>query len=366
MIRVLQVMGALDCGGAENMIMNIYRKIDKTKIQFDFVVHTEKKCFFEDEIYEMGGKVYRFPRYKLYNHFQYTEAWSEFFKKHKEYKIIHCHIRSVASIILGIAKKSGIITISHSHSTSNGKGISSIIKRILQSKIKYVADYLFACSKESAVWLYGENYANSSRCHIINNAIDVEKFKYDLEIRNEVRKELNLQTDTFAIIQTGRFCNVKNHEFSVKLINEYLKKNKNTKLFFAGSGPEEEKILQLVKEKHLDNNVCFLGVRKDINRILQGMDLFFMPSKYEGLPVALIEAQAASIPCIVSSNIKAGIYNEKIVNSIDLNECLERWIDKIDELKNNNRFDQSEIIVKNKFDINENTKFLQKFYFSIL
>src|SRR5690625_2672586 len=145
--RILHVFGGMGRGGAETMVMNLYRKIDRSKIQFDFIVHTQNKCDFDDEIELLGGRIYRVPRYNGKNHFQYKRAWHKFLMNHPEYKIIHGHVRSTASIYLKIANSYGLITISHSHNTSSGKGFSAIVKNIFQYKIRYIADYLFACSQ---------------------------------------------------------------------------------------------------------------------------------------------------------------------------------------------------------------------------
>ena len=157
-IRILHVFGQMNRGGAETMIMNLYRHIDRTKIQFDFMVHSEEKCAFDDEIGQLGGKIYRVPRYNGRNHFLYIKEWSKFISNHKEYKIIHGHIRSTASFYLKVCKDNDRVTIIHSHSTSSGSGIiSSVVKNILQYPIRKIADYFIACSIPAGKWLFGEN-----------------------------------------------------------------------------------------------------------------------------------------------------------------------------------------------------------------
>ena len=160
-IRILHVLGSLNMGGAETLIMNLYRNIDRDKIQFDFVVHTNKIGLYEDEIKELGGKIYRIQRYKGINHFSYKKEWNNFFEEHKEYKIIHGHMRSTASIYLKIAKKYGRITIAHSHNTSNGHGFSSLVKKILQYNIRNVSDYFMGCSYEANKRLFGKTCLNT-------------------------------------------------------------------------------------------------------------------------------------------------------------------------------------------------------------
>jgi len=175
-IRVLQVFAQMNRHGSESMIMSMYRNIDRSKVQFDFIVHTTDKCDYDEEIESLGGRIYSIPRYTGTNHFLYKKAWHNFLKQHSDYKIIHGHIRSTASIYLKIAKKYGLITIAHSHNTSSGAGFSAIVKNIYQYPIRYIVDYLFACSKSAGTWLFGERACRKDNFFILNNAIDTKKF----------------------------------------------------------------------------------------------------------------------------------------------------------------------------------------------
>ena len=364
MIRVLHVMGTLNCGGAENFIMNIYRNIDRTKLQFDFVVHTEEHCYFEDAIKKLGGRIYRAPKYKVYNMFKYQHWWNVFFREHNEYKIVHCHIRSVAAIILKIAKKYNKYTISHSHSTSNGSGIKSFIKNKLHKKIPKYADYLFACSLESGEWLFGKENIKKDKFYIINNSIDVDKYKYNKEIRDKYRKKMNLDKE-IAVVQIGRFNREKNHFFSIELAKE-LKKNKfNFKMFFIGDGQLRDNIKKKINEENLEQQICILGLRNDVPMLLQAMDIFIMPSLYEGLPLALVEAQAASLPCVISNTIRSGILNNNLVKALSLEDDLYIWNKTVNYYSRKTRCDESDIIVKNGFDIIENVNWMQNFYIQL-
>lgn len=336
-IRVLQVLGGLNRGGAETMVMNLYRNIDRNKIQFDFIKHTESKCAYDDEIKELGGRIYSIPKYKVYNHFQYKKAWNNFLKKHPEYKIIHGHVRSTATIYLKIAKKYGLYAIAHSHSTSSGKGIKAIIKNMLQFRIRYITDYFMGCSKEANEWLYGKKIANSEKCIILHNAIDVEKYTYNEDIRNKLRKELNIKEDEMVVGNIGRFSYMKNHKFLIDIF-EKLCKTENCKLLLVGDGELKNDIQNIVKNKHLENKVIFTGVRSDVNEILQAMDIFVMPSIFEGLPVTLIEAQASGVPSLIANTITKEVDITPLIYRENLKNEPLIWTNKIkDILKNFNR-----------------------------
>lgn len=336
-IRVLQVLGGLNRGGAETMVMNLYRNIDRNKIQFDFIKHTESKCAYDDEIKELGGRIYSIPKYKVYNHFQYKKAWNNFLKKHPEYKIIHGHVRSTATIYLKIAKKYGLYAIAHSHSTSSGKGIKAIIKNMLQFRIRYIADFFMGCSQDANEWLFGKKIANSEKCFVLPNAIEVEKYKYNEEIARKIKAEFNIKNDEIVVGHIGRFSYMKNHKFLIEIF-EKLCKTENCKLLLVGDGELKNDIQNIVKNKHLENKVIFTGVRSDVNEILQAMDIFVMPSIFEGLPVTLIEAQASGVPSLIANTITKEVDITPLIYRENLKNEPLIWTNKIkDILKNFNR-----------------------------
>lgn len=361
-IRVLQVFGKLNRGGAETMLMNLYRQIDKDAINFDFVKHTEEECAYDNEIYSLGGKIYSIPRYKVYNHFQYKRAWNKFFQEHKEFDIIHCHVRSTASIILKIAKKYGLITIAHSHSISSGKGIKAIIKNILQYKIRHIADYFIGCSTKANEWLFGKKIADSDKCIILKNGIDMEKFFFNKDIRRNIRNKLSLSNEDILLGHVGRFSPEKNHEFIVELFSELNKKNNNYKLLLIGDGPEKEKIINKYKTKKFMSDIILLDPVSNVCDYLQAMDVFLMPSKYEGLGMALIEAQISGLKCVVSNNVPT---ESKIINStvfLELNK--NKWIEKIENI-NIKRTENVLNAHSRQYDIKEVVKLLKQFYLKL-
>jgi glycosyltransferase involved in cell wall biosynthesis len=363
--RVLQVFARMDRGGAETMIMNLYRNIDRTKVQFDFIVHANEKCDYDDEIISLGGRIFRVPRFSCQNIFEYITAWNNLFKENQEYKLIHAHVRSTASIFLWIAKKKyRLNTIAHSHSTSSGNGLNAIIKNLLQYPIRYIADYLFACNVESGIWLFGNKKSKSVK--ILKNSIDTNLFKYNNQIRAEVRTLLNIE-DKFVLGHIGRFDEPKNHEFLIDIFAEVYKLNNKSVLLLVGKGDLENKIRDKVKKKGLDDSVLFLGVRSDVHQLLQVMDVFIFPSLYEGLPVTLIEAQSSGIPCIVSSEVSNEVQITNNIEFISLNNTVSYWTDNILKYKDSfTRIDTSESIISAGYDVKENAKWIQDFYLNEL
>lgn len=364
-IRVLHVLGGMNRGGAQTMVMNLYRNIDRAKIQFDFIVHTQKKNDFDDEIKQLGGRIFRVPRYRGINHFQYKKSWNQFFKKHSEYKVIHGHVRSTASIYLKIANRYGLVTIAHSHSTSSGDGFSSYVKTALQYPIRNTADFLFACSHVAGEWLFGKKACKKRNFRVLNNAIDVNKYIFNHKVREKKRREFNLNKDLLVIGHIGRFCTAKNHDFLIDVFNKVYQKNKNVVLILIGDGELKEQIEKKVNRLGLMEHVIFTGIRSDVHELLQIMDVFLFPSLYEGLPVTLVEAQAAGLPCIKSDNVTNEITVSPLIKSISLKKSVDYWSVKV--LKYNNAYRRNNIyknIKKAGYDIKETSNWYANFILS--
>lgn len=359
--RILHVLGGLNRGGAETMVMNIYRAIDSSLMQFDFVVHTKEKCDYNDEILSMGGRIHYIPQYTGTNHMHYKKAWIQLFENYPEYKIIHGHVRSTASIYLRIAKRKGLVTIAHSHSTSSGSGFPSIIKNILQYPIRYIADYLFACSKSAGKWLFGKNSINRDNFYILKNAIDTEKFIYDEKIRLIKREELKLK-DKFVVGHIGRFTASKNHELLIDIFKFVHDRDNNAVLLLIGDGELRPKIENKIRDMSMKDCVIFIGKRSDVSDLLQAMDIFVFPSFYEGLGIAAIEAQVSGLPCLVSNTIPEEVFITRQIESLDLNCSLSHWGNRILNYKNYIRRNKYEESSFNGYDINETTNWLQNFY----
>ncbi len=358
-IRVLHVVTTMNRGGLETMIMNYYRHIDRSKIQFDFLVHRDFEADYDREIKQLGGHIYHLPRLNPFSR-NYKKELDQFLKEHP-YQIIHVHQDCLSSIALKVACQNDIPTrIAHAHSTSQDKNIKYLIKRFYMRSIPKYATHLFACGKEAGDWMFqGKSY------EIMNNAIDSQNFKYDELLRNNVRKILFIKDDEVVIGHVGRFNYPKNHEFIIDIFHELNKKDKKFKLLLVGTGNLEDKIKEKVKELNLQDKVLFLGNRNDVNELMQSMDIFLFPSHYEGLPVTLVEAQASGLPIIKSNNVPDQCKITPNVWSLSLDDNVNKWVNKIVEVtKSFERTDTSKYIKDAGYDINSNVKWLENFYLS--
>ena len=309
-IIVAQVMGKWLGNGVESVIMNYYRHLDHSKVQFDFICDEDSTRIPYDEIKKLGGRVFLVPKYQ--NLSKYLKALEKLFKEN-QYHIVHSNINTLSVFPLYAAKKAGVpIRISHSHSTSNPKEWKrNLIKNILRPFSKrYATDY-FACSEIAGRYLFGNKDFDQGEVKIIHNAIDIERFKFDEAARKKLRKEFGIKDSTIVIGHVGRFVQQKNHTFLVDVFKEYHKKNPDSKLLLVGSGPLEDEIKKKVERLGLMDSVLFLGQRDDTNKLYSVMDIFCLPSLYEGLGVVGVEAQAAGLPCIFSKDVPIDVMFSK-------------------------------------------------------
>lgn len=354
-IRVLCVFSTLDRGGAETMCMNLYRKIDRSKVQFDFVKHTPDKGAYEDEIVNLGGRVYEAPTYKLINHFSYCAWWEKHLKTHKEHTIIHGHYFTIASVYFRIAKKYKRITIAHSHA----KTVDSKIKEYMIRFLPEVSDYKLACSDEAGKWLYrGDSFV------VLKNAINLESYKFNPKTRKEYREKLGID-NKYVIGTVANFSKVKNPFGLIDLFEQVHKKCNKACLLWVGEGGLRGEIEKRIGEKGLSNHVILLGTRSDVPQLLQAMDAFVLPSFSEGLGMVAIEAQAAGVPTLCSTAVpnEAGI--TELCRFLPVDD-IDRWANELCYISNNyTRLDVIPKIVDAGYDINDTSKWIQDFYLSL-
>lgn len=363
-IRILHVIGIMNRGGAETMIMNLYRHIDRNKVQFDFVENSSEPAAFDDEILNLGGRIYRCPHYNGKNHFTYVKWWNSFFKVHlQEYPIVHGHLGSTAAIYLSIAKKYGAYTIAHSHSSGTDHSFRSYLYRIISYNTRNVADYFFACSEAAGKDRFGSNVIYGDHYAILNNAIDVIRFSYNSFVRKTVRDELGFGQNHLVLGHIGRYTKEKNHEFILKIFHKLKTLDHGAKLLMIGDGPLHAQIVQLAENLGISADIVFTGVRSDVDRLVQAMDVFVFPSLYEGLPVTMVEAQASGLPCLISDKVPAEcVLTKGLVEILPLSTTPDKWTEKILNMRNLPRVDRSAEIVAHGFDINSEAVKLQEFY----
>ena len=356
-IRVLQVVTHMERGGLESMIMNYYRHIDREKVQFDFLVHRQERAAFDDEIESLGGRIYRLPRLVPWSK-NYLAALNRFFDEHSEYKIVHVHQDCLSSVILKVAAQHNVpVRVGHSHSASQDKNLKYPIKLWYKRFIPQYATNLFACGKDAGDWMFG-----GASYQIINNAIDVAAYTYGPTKRQEMRSQLRLK-DELTIGHVGRFNQPKNHPFLLDSFAALLKKEPNAVLLLVGGGEDMSKIQAKAQMLCIAEHVRFLGVRSDVADLMQAMDVFVFPSLYEGLPVTMVEAQAAGLPCIISDKVPPEcILTDGLVDVLPLSAAPETWAEKTLEKRAVPRTDRRVEIAAQGFDITTEAVKLQEFY----
>lgn len=361
-IRVAQVMGKWLGGGVEAVVMNYYRHIDRNKIQFDFICDEDSTNIPYDEIERLGGKVILIPPYQKI--IKYHKELKKILKN-GNYKIVHSHINTLSVFSLFAAKCAGVpVRIAHSHSTTNKKEFKkNLMKQILRPFSKLFATDYMCCSELAGRWLFGDKEYDKGNVYLLNNAIDLDKFKYDENIRKEKRKELNISDDTLVIGHVGRFVEQKNHRFLIDVFNEVHKQQPDSLLLLVGQGPLMDEMKEKVKNLKLENSVKFLGQRDDTNEIYQAMDVFVLPSLYEGLPVVGIEAQATGILCLFSDKMTKETKVLESTKFLSLNQGVGEWAIKI--LNSFNQFKRKSVKKEfsNNFNIQSETiKIASKYY----
>lgn len=362
MLKVLHVIGAMDRGGAETMIMNFYREIDREKIHFDFLVHETRECDYDKEIRKLGGNIYSVPRYKIYNYYFYKEAIKDFFFKHHDYDIVHGHICSCVNIYLKEAKRYGIKTIAHSHASDFGISLYTLFTKLVSFRTRYIADFFLGCSRQAGIDHYGKKIVGSSQFSVLNNGIKTELYRYNQKVREEIRKKLGIDKKV-VIGHVGRFTYAKNHEFIIEIFKEIQKINKNTALLLFGRGELESQVRELVIKSGLDRQVYFMGVVEDIYNYLNAFDLFLFPSRFEGLGIALIEAQASGLPCVVNERLPQEAILSNDVHEMSLDESARKWGEAcLNFIGTTNRSDLNILVKERGYDISLETKHLERIY----
>lgn len=365
-VRVLNVFGTTNFGGAESRVMELYRALDREKVQFDFLVHTSEEGQYSGEIRRLGGRVYSVPRFQVVNYWLYRKALQAFFREHHEFAAVQGHMTSTASIYLPIAKRAGIpVTIAHARNAGVARGARGLATKLIRIPLKYRADYCFTCSAEAAGAVYGRRWVEKGKVWTIPNAINTARFVYDTAVREQVRGELGFD-GKFVVGHVGRFEFMKNHDYLVDIFAELCRKRDDAVLALIGRGSLEEAVREKVCRLGLADRVFFLGSHFDVERYYQAFDYFVFPSYFEGLPGSVVEAQASGLHCLVSDKITREVALTGLVAYKSIGEPASVWADEI--MRNAGRAaerrDMCEAIAAKGFDVRQQAAKMEAFYIS--
>lgn len=368
-VKVLLFVDRMRHGGIQQFLVENIKHMDKINLIVDVLTLDDGKTYpLEQAVEEAGANYYKLKGIwinKPSDYLKYAKVINDFFKKHNDYKVVHMNASSKNFLLLKYAKKYNIpVRIAHSHNIDfqTKNPVKKIIGNVLKIPMKkYATDY-FACSYLAGEWLFGKNNIKNGKVKVIHNAVNYDKFKYDVKVRKEMRKDFKIKDNELLFGNVGRFTNQKNHTFLIDIFMEIHKQNKDTKLIIVGIGEKEEEIKEKVKSLGLDKVVIFAGFRKDVNKIMQAMDVFLLPSLYEGLPVVGVEAQAAGLTSFTSKDVVTS--EVKITNAIEfisLEKSAREWANII--LSSDlTRKDTKKALKKAGYFIEESAKELVNFY----
>lgn len=331
-VRIAHIIGKLNAAGVEAVVNNYYKNIDHNKYQFDYYIDSDSSCKPSKDLIDMGARYFVIPPYQ--HLFSHIKTLVRLFKENK-YLIVHSGMNTLAPISLFAAWMAGVpIRINHNHSTA-GKGEfkRNCLKYCLRPFAKVFANYYCACSKYAGIWLFGKNFFSSGKVTVFNNAVDTSKFAFSTSNRDKLRKELGI-SNKYVIGHIGRFTKQKNHYFLIDIFEQYYKKNSNAVLLLVGIGELQDEIKDAVKKKKLEDAVIFLGKRSDVDELYSAMDLFVLPSLYEGLPVVGVEAQVSGLPCIFSNEITREVAITENVYFLPIDGSVSDWCSQITNFKN--------------------------------
>lgn len=362
-IRILMLFTILNRGGAETMVMNYYRNVDRTKVQFDFMVHREERGAYDDEIEALGGKIYRMMPLHPFTFGKYQKQIAIFFDEHPEYKIIHGHCSESGYFVYKEASKRGIpVIIAHAHNSHALLDAKWFFRTYFKHAMRKYVTQIFTCGEESATWLAGKELRK--KAILQRNSIDTQVYTYSEVHRKEIREQLNIPMDAIVIGHVGRFNKQKNHAFLIDIFHAFVQQHPHAHLVLVGVGELMEEIQKKVQQLQLDKQVHFLGVRSDVPKLLHAMDLFLFPSFMEGLSVSMVEAQCAGLPCVVSDTIPTEVSMSDLVSFLSLKAPISEWVQAMEYMINRDieRESYPVVITQAGYDIQKNAEWLQNYY----
>jgi len=359
-IRVLQVLASLDRGGAETVVMNWLRHMDRQEVVFDFVVNEREEAYaYEQEARELGSRILRAPVASPCHLISYVSWWIRALAHHPEWKIVHAHHTTPAFIYLTVARILGRSTIAHSHS-AGGRSPKERVKAVAVWPLRFIPHVRFGCSRLALKGMYG----SANRGSVIPNAIDVERFEFDPALRSSVRDELGLQ-DHLIVGHIGRFHPTKNHQRLLEVFAEVLVRRPDARLLLIGDGDLRLKMENASTALGIERNVVFLGIREDIPALLSSMDVFVLPSHHEGLPVVIVEAQASGLPCVVSDAVTSEVAITDVVRFLSLSEPNSNWATAILDAAQRHRRSAAPSLRNAGYSVRQVTNELARFYIEL-
>lgn len=368
-IRVLHVVTVMNRNGLESRIMDIYRNIDRSKIQFDFLTHRKESGAYDSEIESLGGRVYHLPSISPLHFFSYLKVLDSFFKNHKEYDIVHAHLNSYCTWVLMIAKRNGVrVRIAHSRNSGMDNNWKAIFKYLSKLFVNGPTTHKFACSKQAGEWLFGKKgIIPPNYFKVIPNGFNLNKFKYNEDLRASKRIELGLNKQQIAVVLVGRLTYQKNHKFLFDVFEEILKTKPDAQLFLIGDGELRDELQLLVNKKRIHNNVTFVGNIPNVGDYLQAMDIMIFPSVYEGFGTVVIETQCIGLPTLASDVLP---HETKITQCLEfmspVKDSPRRWASKALDMYNTIERKPRHLEVKTAgYDIEDSYKLLATFYLNL-
>lgn len=366
-IKILMVLGTTGREGVQTFLLNLLTNIDRDKYQVDLAVNSDvKDGGISDEVRQMGGDIYFWPYFKVYNYAQFVRFWRDFLSKH-HYDIVHGHSTNSAAVYLKVAKEMGCATIAHSHSAGyRGNKLQQWVKSIYAKRVGKVADYWFACSNKAAERLFGNAYSTYPHYYDIPNAINAENYLYDPDRAREIRKQLGIGEDEFLCGHVGTFSDPKNHSFLIDVFYEVLKIKPNARLVCCGAGALMPQVKAKAEALGIAEKISFPGVVKNCNEYLMAMDVLVFPSLFEGFPITVIEAEATGLPVVMSDVITQEVDLTALIHRHSLSDSPQVWAHTICESKDIDRRSQNRFIAESKYNMRTSIKMITNIYLEML
>ncbi len=366
--RILQIVFSMDRAGLETMLMNYYRWIDRDALQFDFLMHRSRRSDYDGEIGSLGGRIYRVPEISVWTLPCYLRSLDRFFTEHPEYHIVHSHLDALSAPVLRAAKRAGVpVRIAHSHNNGFELDKKYPVRMAAKQFIPLFSTHLWGCSEKALDFMFEQTAQKSQETMVIPNAIHLSAFSFDTAAREHVRSDLGLKGRT-VIGQVGRFCYQKNQGFLLNILSKLCQKGENAVLLLIGAGKDEQKLRDQAARMGLADRTLFLGPQPELSKLYSAMDVFVLPSRFEGFGMVLLEAQANGLPCLCSDAVSPSSNVTGRVRRLSLAAGAEEWArETLQAIKNSpHRGAALDLAQNSEFEVSCAAKKLQERYLGLL